>query len=65
LQLIGRPWGEATILRLAAAVEVYFPENCKEDSYLRCFAFLVCFQELCAKSKKQQPASFYDVLKTK
>lgn len=41
LQIIGRPWAEATILRLASAVE-----------------------ELCAKSKKQ-PASFYDVLKTK
>ncbi|CAK7330349.1 unnamed protein product [Dovyalis caffra] len=41
LQLIGRPWGEATLLRLASAVE-----------------------ELCVKPKKQ-PASFYDVLKTK
>lgn len=58
MQLIGRPWGEATILRLAAAVELYFPENCKEDSYLRCFAFLVCFQELCAKSKKRSLRRF-------
>ncbi|XP_065869684.1 fatty acid amide hydrolase [Euphorbia lathyris] len=41
LQLIGRPWGEATLLRLASAVE-----------------------ELHGKPKKQ-PASFYDVLKTK
>lgn len=62
---MGRPWAEATILGLAAAVEVL-------SLSLTCFGslvlfsrleFVVVFQELAPITKK--PAVFYDVLNTK
>lgn len=78
LQLIGRPWGEASLLRMASAIEVSYQSfyNCwmKENRWFLGHAVKIAyywdliysshvFQELCLKSKKR-PASFYDVLKT-
>jgi hypothetical protein len=76
LQLIGRPWGEASLLRVASAIEVssvlincwmkengWFLGHAVKIAYYWCNLFFSCFQELCLKSKKR-PVSFYDVLKT-
>lgn len=67
LQLIGRPWGEATILRMAAAVEVSictFTLKNKNNSILKCITYLAHFhfQELFSDPKKK-PVTYYDILK--
>ncbi|KAL8205139.1 hypothetical protein R6Q57_008690 [Mikania cordata] len=61
LQIIGRPWGEATILRLAAACEVHLTDIpniliLPADAYAD-----LDIQALRFQTKK--PASYFDVLK--
>lgn len=78
MQLIGRPWGEASLLRVAFAIEVSvliillnerkwivhaMSNLLKKKVLVTDLKYSSFFQELCAKSRKK-PATFYDVLKT-
>ncbi|KAL0863048.1 hypothetical protein Bca101_042166 [Brassica carinata] len=58
LQIMGRPWAEATVFALAAAVERVLGSDCLPGSLYS----IVVFQELAPVTKK--PAVFHDVLST-
>ena len=59
LQLMGRPWAEATLLRVAAAVEVCARVSLRLGRVAD--HFLLVKQELC-RGRRRRPSSFYDVL---